>query len=188
MSMTHAELCERARRWLTSTARCPIVMVEFVTHLGEIPDAIGFRNGGRESIVIECKASRSDFLRDRHKRHRQPGRTALGAYRFFMCEPGVIDVADLPERWGLLLVTGRRVMLAAGMEPKRVYWPAETDVWRHEACAHDNVVMFSALRRLQIGLGLDRFRQEVQRTFSDRHKPQPASPPADWLAQLEIAP
>lgn len=167
MALTHSELCEYGRRWLTNAARCPIVLVEFVTPLGEIPDNIGFRNEGRDSLVIECKVSRSDFLADKKKPHRQPARahTALGSYRWYMSEPGVIEVDDLPPGWGLLHVVARRVQLITGAEPQRTYWPNSEDVWRHNRGTREMQLMFSMLRRMQMSLGAKAFREHSTKTF-----------------------
>jgi hypothetical protein len=46
----------------------------------EIPDAIGWNTHG--SVVVECKTSRADFMRDRDKRvlWRRPGETWAGKY------------------------------------------------------------------------------------------------------------
>jgi hypothetical protein len=164
-SMSHAVLCERGRRWLGDKARCPIVLVEFVTRLGEIPDVIGFRNEGMDSIVIECKASRGDFLRDAKKRHRQQDTLALGSYRYFLSEPGVIQVADLPARWGLLWVTRKSIELLAGADPRRHYWPPETDVWRWPALKGEQNILFNALLRAKMSLGAAAFRRCIQATY-----------------------
>lgn len=169
-ALSHSALCERARRWLTGTARCPIALVEFVALLPEIPDAIGFRESGRDSVLIECKTSRSDFIRDAKKRHRQDGATALGSYRYYLCEPGVIRVEDLPAKWGLLHVKGRGVELVAGAEPKRHYWPPETDIWRWETGFGEKVLMFSALQRVKFSVGSSAFRELVQQTYSEQQK------------------
>lgn len=166
--MTHAQLCDRARVWLAGSARCQFAFVEFSTQLIEIPDAIGLRNSGRDSILVECKASRADFLRDHKKRHRQAdAKEALGSYRYYMCEPGVIEVADLPERWGLLWVYGKQVKVMAGADPKRSYY-GTADVWRWPHSIAERVVMFSALRRLQIELGAATFRDLSQKTIAEK--------------------
>ncbi|GBQ90079.1 hypothetical protein GCM10007866_16160 [Gluconobacter albidus] len=75
---------------------------------GESPDAIGYRvsdmiNGG--STIVECKVSRSDFLADRKKPHRQTG--GMGKWRYFMCPEGLISPDELPDKWGLLHVGAR---------------------------------------------------------------------------------
>lgn len=78
--MTHSELNEIARRWLlrAESARgpgCKIALNE-VGAVGdtERADAWGYRWGWRGgSVLVEVKVSRSDFLRDKHKPHRQHG-------------------------------------------------------------------------------------------------------------------
>ncbi|WP_152495198.1 adenylosuccinate synthase [Dickeya sp. NCPPB 3274] len=58
--------------------------------------------------------SRSDFLADRKKPHRQEG-CGVGTYRYFMCPEGLITIDDLPDRWGLLWVNSRgHVTVMAG--------------------------------------------------------------------------
>ena len=74
---SHEQLVERAGRWLRGTMRCNVVLLEpGYGSVGEIPDAIGWTSDG-VSIVVECKASRSDFLADRNKPAR---RRALGSH------------------------------------------------------------------------------------------------------------
>lgn len=166
--LTHRQLCERARSWLLGRGRCSIALVEFKTILSEIPDAIGFRNSGRESLLVECKASRSDFLADKNKPHRIGESDALGTYRWYMCEPDVIRIEDLPERWGLLYVDERQVKIIAGEDPYRTCWPPESDVWRWPNPAGDCVLLYSALRRLQIRLGATEFQRAAQSTFGEK--------------------
>lgn len=103
--MTHAELVKRAERWLRRTCRCGVVLCEVGTF--EIPDAIGWRYGGRLSIIVECKASRADFLADKQKPFRKPGDiAAMGDERYFLTVPGIVKVEELPQGWGLLELTG----------------------------------------------------------------------------------
>lgn len=64
-----------------------------------MPDAIGFCT--TYSILIECKVSRSDFLEDKHKRHRRTG-CAMGNKRYYLAPQGMIDPDELPEKWGLI--------------------------------------------------------------------------------------
>ncbi|EQA6233045.1 adenylosuccinate synthase [Enterobacter hormaechei] len=118
--MTHNELNDIARRWLLRAESgrgpgCKIALNE-VGAVGdsERADAWGYRwgyHGG--SVLVEVKVSRSDFLRDKHKPHRHAG--GLGDYRYYMCPEGIINIADLPDRWGLLWVNKRgHVKLMAG--------------------------------------------------------------------------
>lgn len=104
--MTHEQLVLLARKWLVKARKCGIVITEKHAPHGESPDAIGWT--GRNSTLIECKASLADFRRDKDKwfRSSAPG---LGQQRFYMAEVGVIPVDELPEGWGLLEVRGNVV-------------------------------------------------------------------------------
>ena len=99
--MTHADLVQRARRWLTNTQGCSVVVTAGSILCDEIPDALGWVGRGT-SWLVECKASRADFRRDKHKGHRSPLRLGLGSYRYYLAEPGVIPVDELLDGWGLL--------------------------------------------------------------------------------------
>lgn len=109
--LTHDDLVLRAGKWLRSTMRCPVVLLEpGYGYVGEIPDAIGWHRGW--SCVVECKATRNDFLADRNKPARrrvaQDG-GGLGAERYFLTNPGVASIDELPDGWRLLVLKGGRV-------------------------------------------------------------------------------
>lgn len=99
---THKELVSIAATWLRRK-NCIPVITEMVTYntSGEIPDAIGWTS--RSSILIECKASRSDFLREREKPFRfDLPEIGVGDFRFYLTNPGVILSADeIPCGWGV---------------------------------------------------------------------------------------
>ena len=59
--MTHKQLCTRISLWLKNVQRYTVVATELSTAASETPDVIGW-HGMAESILIECKVSRSDFL------------------------------------------------------------------------------------------------------------------------------
>ncbi|MAA94933.1 MAG: adenylosuccinate synthase [Rheinheimera sp.] len=114
MTITHDQLCQKAVRWLQSPLSkagpgCHTALTEAKTGFnGEICDAIGFRACGTPyagSVVIEVKMSRTDFLADRHKPHRQSG--GVGNWRYYLCPEGIINPEDLPEKWGLLWLSDR---------------------------------------------------------------------------------
>ncbi|EBI7171774.1 adenylosuccinate synthase [Salmonella enterica] len=141
--MTHGELNDIARRWLlrAESARGPGCKVAFneVGAVGdtERADAWGYRWGWRGgSVLVEVKVSRSDFLRDKHKPHRKSG--GMGDYRYYMCPEGIINISDLPDRWGLLWVNKRgHVKLMAGHICCLVgnSWGGNRDLaffWQHE--------------------------------------------------------
>jgi hypothetical protein len=118
--MTHDELTLRAVRWLRKTRGCSVVFSELVTAASnEIPDAIGWRYA--ESIMVECKASRSDFHRDMKKpRHAGPD-AGVGSLRYYMAPKGLLKAEDMPEGWGLLDVTPKRVFVTVVATRRQVF-------------------------------------------------------------------
>lgn len=106
---THDELCRRAGIWLRERQGCSVVLVD---HQGlrtqEQPDAIGWKSAS-VSYLVECKTSRADFLADKKKPFRAPG-LGMGNYRYFLCLPDVIRLADVPAPWGLLYLETRGVL------------------------------------------------------------------------------
>lgn len=99
--MTHADVVQIAVEWLRSSS-CPhgkhtVVFAELSTiATPERPDVIGWDPSGI-STVIECKVSRSDFLKDRAKRR------VLGRRRYYMAPAGVIRLSDVQGGdWGLV--------------------------------------------------------------------------------------
>jgi hypothetical protein len=85
-------------RWLSR--RSSVVLYESATPAVETPDVIGWASNG--SVLIECKVSRADFLRDARKQTRLNPRAGMGKRRYYLCPEGVIEVKDLPPKWGLL--------------------------------------------------------------------------------------
>lgn len=142
--MTHNDLCLVAVKWLKRANSnggpgCHVAVSECRSGwTGEIPDAIGFRAAGFDdgSVVVECKTSRSDFLADKKKAHRESG--GLGNWRYFMAPAGLIKPDELPTGWGLLEVNSRgHVKVVAGLA---AYYGTDydtvreqTQAWRHDA-------------------------------------------------------
>lgn len=154
--MTHKELVKRAERWLRNTLHCRVVLSELVsyTQSGETPDAIGFKS--RETILVECKMSKSDFYADRKKPSRNWRMTeklktkgfaypALGDWRFYLTYPGLLDGCKLPNGWGWYEVHGRYVKYKYGAKyhetiktrPCKSHWQSE------------RAILLSALARVQ---------------------------------------
>lgn len=95
----HSLLIVEAARWLSRKGHT--VVITDMTHAGpETADAIGWR--GKWSTLVECKASRSDFLADKKKCFRRMPDWGMGNHRYFCAPAGIIKPEDLPERWGLL--------------------------------------------------------------------------------------
>ena len=99
--MNHAELVIRARRWLLNTQRCALVSAEArCMAISEQPDAVGWHANGH-CLVVECKASWEDFMRDQHKCHHRGGR-AIGTRRWYLTPPALVLPEAVPADHGLL--------------------------------------------------------------------------------------
>ncbi|HFV6346442.1 TPA: hypothetical protein ACH9W7_002880 [Escherichia coli] len=61
-------------------------------------------------------------MADRKKRFRKNPSLGMGDWRFFISEPGIISVEDLPPGWGLLHVVNGRVRKVHG-------WPKGNCCW-----------------------------------------------------------
>ena len=86
-------------RWLGK--QCSVVLCEFATAADENPDVIGWAPEAG-SVLIECKLSRADFLRDAAKTVRKNPRAGMGQRRYYLSPADVIQIKDLPPKWGLL--------------------------------------------------------------------------------------
>jgi hypothetical protein len=126
-------------RWLSR--QCSVVLYEFATPADENPDVIGWAPGAG-SVLIECKLNRSDFVRDATKTVRKDPSAGMGHRRYYMCPPDLIQVKDLPPKWGLLWATTGQVIVKreARGHPERNL-PAEVQF------------LTSMLRRAQIRIG-----------------------------------
>jgi hypothetical protein len=104
VAVTHEKLVSLAVAWLRRY-RCGVVLSEQACASGEMPDAIGWKKRCH-SVLIECKASRADFLADRAKPWRQQPETGVGCERYYLAPRGLIGTSELPRGWGLLEVCG----------------------------------------------------------------------------------
>ncbi len=130
--ITHQELVKLGRDWLIKPYKagleyghggCGVVITEITTALSEQPDVIGF--SGRKTILIECKASRSDFHADKSKPFRIVPETGLGEQRWYMAPQGIIKIDEVPPSWGLLEVTPRRSVQVIKTPEKNWILPLE---------------------------------------------------------------
>lgn len=108
--MTHAKLVDIAVGWLRRY-RCGVVLSEQACASGEMPDAIGWKKACH-SVLVECKASRSDFLADGAKPWRRNPQAAVGCERYYLAPQGIIALDEVPAGWGALEVCGREVQVA----------------------------------------------------------------------------
>lgn len=104
-SELHKALVQAAADWVKK--RYPVVVTEVVTYARENPDVIGFKSN--QSILVECKASRNDYYRDKHKITRRFPEKGMGRIRFYCAPKGVINPKNLPEGWGLLVYNNGKV-------------------------------------------------------------------------------
>lgn len=105
MGAEHTLLIEEAAKWLRK--KCSVIITDMATSNSETADAIGWQ--GWASTLIECKASRSDFLADAKKQFRQMPENGMGLYRYYCALRGVIKLEELPEKWGLLEWDGKKL-------------------------------------------------------------------------------
>lgn len=103
--MTHRELVEAAYKWCLNNTSCGVAFRELRTSncACEEPDVIGFGGSGH-SVLIECKASRSDYLSDKKKPARQFPELGMGTQRFYCTPHNLIKTSELPDGWGLVYV------------------------------------------------------------------------------------
>ncbi len=105
-NVQHSTLVSLGVRWLSR--KCSVVLYELAAASEETPDVIGWAaNSG--SIVVECKLSRTDFLKDASKAVRKNPHSGMGQRRYYLCPPEVIQIKDLPPKWGLLWATKNTV-------------------------------------------------------------------------------
>jgi hypothetical protein len=151
--MTHKDLVQRARLWLQNHMHCSVVMSELKTRNTETPDGIGF--SGSMSILVECKATRADFLADKNKIFRREEERGMGDHRYFMVPTKLISPSEVPDPWGLIEVHPSdytRVVKEA--QPAKVDKSAEV------------IMLVSAIRRLELSTAVFVVHDEPQLTHA----------------------
>ncbi len=134
-------MIERAVEWLRSTYRCGIILSEQSCASGEVPDVIGWK-GFCQSVLVECKVSRGDFLADANKPFRLKPEEGLGSRRFYMAPEGLIAPEELPRHWGLLECKGKQVRLLAK--------PGKQDLRSQVGLMKEMNLLLASLRRVEV--------------------------------------
>jgi len=99
IDITHSYLVNAGAAWLKK--KVELVFCELVVgSVSEQPDVIGWSVRGT-CTVIECKASRSDYLSNKNKCFERGG-YSVGSYRYFLVPKGIIKLEDLYPGYGLL--------------------------------------------------------------------------------------
>lgn len=144
---SHAELVEIAYRWVLRAGRCGVAFRELVSHTAEQPDVIGFGHAGR-SVVVECKATRADFMADARKFFRRTPELGMGRYRFYLCPDGLLEPEEMPAKWGLIYTDGTRTRIV-----HNPYNANGGNVWSGGFVPNadaERAHLYSALRRLHL--------------------------------------
>ncbi len=140
-AVKHAQLVARAAEWLRLRYGCGIVLSEQYCATGEIPDVIGWK-ASCQSVLVECKVSRADFLADANKPFRLKPDEGLGSRRIYMAPAGVIAPSELPKHWGLLACRGREVEL--------VVKPGRVDLRTPVGFVKEMNLLLASLRRVEV--------------------------------------
>ena len=148
--MKHKELVRLGKLWLRRNG-CAVVVTEITnTSSLETPDIIGFRY--MESIVIEVKTSRADFLADRKKAFRQNPAEGMGNIRYYLVPKGLVKRNELPSRWSLLECSSSGRIFAS--EKPHLWGGPRGEPWRHESNQEaEKGLLYSIARRLATRLG-----------------------------------
>lgn len=137
----HAQLVARAAQWLRGKYGCGIILSEQYCATGEVPDVIGWK-GSCQSVLVECKVSRGDFLSDANKPFRLKPEEGLGSKRFYMAPAGMIKREELPKYWGLLECKGRDVTMAVK--------PGGQDLRTAAGLMREMSLLLASLRRVEV--------------------------------------
>lgn len=175
----HKELVEIGYRWLKRPKQrncipcygsCSIAFKELSNCVREEPDVIGFR--GWCSILIECKATRSDFLSDRKKSFRKNESEGMGQYRFYLTNEGIIKPEEVPVGWGLIIVKERF---------RGVYVVKDPIEFKEYNLVNERALLCKLLRRISYFDMLDlindaRYKPSVYEWDSDEVAKEPPKP------------
>jgi hypothetical protein len=152
----HKILVQAAVRWLLNTGGCSIAFSEFATAGHEVPDAIGFNCFS--TVVIECKASRADFLKDQKKTFRLRPYLGLGRERYYLAPEGLLQPEEMPEKWGLLEWKSGKIFIRKKPEGFTA---------RHRG--RETTFLVSMLRRIKLRLDPDGNRDRLNAWIKETH-------------------
>jgi hypothetical protein len=137
--MTHRELCVIGAKYLLNhkswQLRKPYVTIELCPIFGESPDVFGL--DAYNSLLIEVKITKTDFNSDYKKKYRQEGK-GIGRKRYYLCPENVINVNDLPDKWGLLWCD----------EKGKISIIKTSEEFKEYDLGHEILIMQSIIRRL----------------------------------------
>lgn len=151
--LTHKEIVNIGYNFVKKNFKYPVIFKEMtvLNFSREIPDVIAFGAFNR-SIVLECKISRADFLKDRKKPFRIDQSLGMGKYRFYLAPKGLISEAELPSNWGLIEISEKgKPSIAVNPYCTNPYG----NVWRNVFAQNveaERAFLYSVIRRLDLPL------------------------------------
>lgn len=145
--ITHGVLVSRGFQYLKYGVGCSVVFKERSASVSETPDVLGFRYG-KCSYLIECKASRSDFLEDKKKWFRRYPQSGMGLERYFMTPIGMLTPDELPEGWGLIEVYPKE------RGSRRIRVAKDSKQFEERSVINELSYVLSAIRRIEISLAV----------------------------------
>lgn len=128
----------------------PIVLEDVhVTAVTEQPDVFAFTTWGN-TLLVECKASMSDFRADAKKSFRRRPEMGMGRERYYCFPEGLaIHEEDIPAGWGVMIVgDGKR-----GKPSVRIAKKPERMEQTPTALMYERTLLIAATKRAMQGWG-----------------------------------
>lgn len=100
----HKHLKEVAINWLKTKVTDLIATEVDFKNAYSIADAVGINLKRREVRVIECKATKGDFIRDTKLGGSKTSYCLHSHYAYIMCPVNVLGINEIPPGYGLLYV------------------------------------------------------------------------------------
>ena len=110
--LSHRQLCDLGARWIFNESHPASYEWRILIEPGlreELPDVFAFTK--YNSVLIECKATRSDFLADKKKPFRQDPQKGIGMRRYYLVNDGVATQDEMPDGWQLLIAYDKDTIL-----------------------------------------------------------------------------
>ncbi|HEY0565842.1 MAG TPA: hypothetical protein VGC88_09670 [Terriglobales bacterium] len=134
-------MIDAAVKWLRTRYQCGIILSEQYCATGEVPDVIAWK-GHSQSVLVECKISRADFLADAEKPFRKKPEDGLGCERWYCVPANLIKAEELPPGWGLLEYYERACHLTVK--------PTNTQMRSQIGMAKEMNLLLASLRRVEV--------------------------------------
>lgn len=151
--IAHKELVRAGLKWLINNG-CRVAFSEITSAANETPDIIGFRYN--QSVLIEVKISRSDFLADKKKIFRQFPEKGMGNSRYYLAPRGLLKIEDMPVNWSLIEYKNGRIY------GDKTHLRTDGKWWQESNLVNEKILLQSVCRRLASRFGnLDSILHEV---------------------------